>query len=116
MKYIKYFESININNKIDIDFSDIEDYFMDLFDENDQKWDIRVAEFFTGLKIHITKQGMGHAHRQTDKIVHLVKRNKIDTMVSNSIDRLASSKGMKAVSKTKRYRYHDVIGYSFGLI
>jgi hypothetical protein len=116
MKHIHSFESIQIiDKKLENDFQDIEDYFVDLFDETNNKWNIRVRFGFVGIQINITDEYKGHAYRPHHKEVILIKRNKIDHIVSNCMDRLASSKNLVAKFKKKRYDGGKTIGYSCSL-
>lgn len=113
IKSFKIFESVDIKEEeLKSQFNDIEDYFIDLFDESNQEWDIRVSMFFgDSIRVHLTKRGLGHAHRYSDLETILVKRNPTDIIVSKCMDRLASAKGYRAKYKKKRWRSNQAIGY-----
>ena len=108
---------ISIPNDI-TEFNDTEDYFIEFFDESNEEWDIRISKSHpeTVLKLNITKSkihkyGAGHAHRNIEKEVNLIKLNKLDKIMSDSMSRLADSKNLIAKYKKKRLRHGQFIGY-----
>jgi hypothetical protein len=111
MKYLILFEMFQIIDKeLEREFHDVEDYFLDLFDASNQKWNIRINRHFeNSISVLITKDGESHAD---DAQTTLVKRNPLDTIASDCMDRLSASKDLRLKFKKKRWRYGDFIGYA----